>query len=130
MFGLGTPTGAPSYVARGELGRVSRLRTRNGTWAVKELELFLPTPDEADMNVDLQESMLAAGVSLPRPRRTTDGHALFGNIRVYEWLDMTAIDVDRRRRRRTGRRGARPHPPAHTGRERAAGPLVLRCAEP
>ena len=93
MFGLGTPTGAPSYVARGELGRVSRLRTRNGTWAVKELELFLPTPDEADMNVDLQESMLAAGVSLPRPRRTTDGHALFGNIRVYEWLDMTAIDV-------------------------------------
>ena len=93
MFGLGSPTGALSYVARGELGRVSRLRTRTGTWAVKELELFLPTPDEADMNVDLQESMLAAGVSLPRPRRTTDGRALFGNIRVYEWLDMTAIDV-------------------------------------
>ena len=94
MFGLGAPTGPLSYVARGELGRVSRLRTRTGTWAIKELELFLPTPDEADSNVDLQESMLAAGVALPRPRRTTDGRALFGNIRVYEWLDMTAINAD------------------------------------
>ena len=93
VFGLGVPPAPLTYVARGELGRVSRLPTRTGTWAVKELELFLPTPAEADMNADLQESMLDAGVSLPRPRRTTDGHALFGNIRVYEWLDMAAVGV-------------------------------------
>ena len=29
----------------------------------------------------------------PRPRRTADGHGLFGNVRVYEWLDMTPIPV-------------------------------------
>jgi Ser/Thr protein kinase RdoA (MazF antagonist) len=62
-------------------------------WAVKEIELFLPTVDEADANVALQESMLDAGVNLPRPRRTVDGHGLFGNVRVYEWLDMTPIPV-------------------------------------
>ena len=91
VFGLGVPVGPPSYVARGELGRVSRLATAAGVWAVKEIELFVPTVNEADANVELQESMLDAGINLPRPRRTVDGHGLFGNVRVYEWLDMTPI---------------------------------------
>ena len=78
-------------MARGEPGRVSRLPTTSGTWAIKEIELFLPTDDQADANVELQESMLDAGVHLPRPRRTVDGHALFENIRIYEWLDMTPV---------------------------------------
>jgi len=100
-FALGVPTGPLSYVARGELGRVWRLATTSGVWAVKEIELFVPTVGEADANVELQEWMLNAGVSLPRPRRTVDGHALFGNVRVYEWLDLTPIpagdvDVDER----------------------------------
>ena len=43
VFGLGTPKGPPSYVARGELGRVSRLATTTGSWAIKEIQLFLPT---------------------------------------------------------------------------------------
>ena len=90
-FDLGAPAGPLSYVARGELGRVSRLVTEDGRWAVKEIELFVPTVDEADANVELQESMLAAGVHLPRPRRTVDGHGLFENVRVYEWLDMTPV---------------------------------------
>jgi hypothetical protein len=81
-FELGEPTGPLSYMARGELGRVSRLPTTAGHWAVKEIELFLPTPEEADANLQLQESMLDAGVHLPRPRRTLDGHALFQNVRV------------------------------------------------
>jgi Ser/Thr protein kinase RdoA (MazF antagonist) len=93
LFGLGTPIGQPRYVARGEIGRVSRLTTKAGTWAVKEIDHFVPTVDEADANADLQELMLDAGVSLPRPRRTVDGHALFGNVRVYEWLDITPIAV-------------------------------------
>ena len=92
-FGLGLPMAAPSYVARGELGRVSRLTTAAGVWAVKEIELFVPTIEEADANVELQESMLEAGVNLPRPRRTVDGHALFDNVRVYEWLDLRPIPV-------------------------------------
>jgi Ser/Thr protein kinase RdoA (MazF antagonist) len=92
-FGLGAPAGPLSYVGRGELGRVSRLVTADGSWAVKEIELFVPTVDEADANVELQESMLAAGVHLPRPRRTVDGHGLVENVRVYEWLDMTPVKV-------------------------------------
>jgi Ser/Thr protein kinase RdoA (MazF antagonist) len=90
-FDLGTPTAALSYVARGELGRVSRLATTAGMWAIKEVELFVPTVEEADANVSLQESMLAAGVDLPRPRRTVEGHGIFGNIRVYEWLELSAL---------------------------------------
>jgi Ser/Thr protein kinase RdoA (MazF antagonist) len=90
-FDLGAPTAAPAYVARGELGRVSRLQTHTGVWAVKEVELFVPTVEEADANAALQESMLAAGVDLPRPRRTVDGHGIFENVRVYEWLDLTAV---------------------------------------
>jgi thiamine kinase-like enzyme len=90
-FDLGAPTAALMYVARGELGRVSRLETRAGVWAIKELELFVPTVEEADANVALQESMLAAGVDLPRPRRTVEGHGIFENVRVYEWLDLTAL---------------------------------------
>ena len=30
--------------------------------------------------------MLDAGLSLPGPRRTLDGHGLSGNVQVYEWL--------------------------------------------
>jgi Ser/Thr protein kinase RdoA (MazF antagonist) len=90
-FDLGVATGPLSYVARGELGRVSRLPTAAGLWAVKEIELFLPTPEEADANLQFQESMLDAGVNLPRPRRTVDGQALFQNVRVYEWLDLMPV---------------------------------------
>src|SRR6478736_1824614 len=97
MFGLGVAAGPLSYVARGELGRVSRLATSAGVWAIKEIDLFVPTVDEADANVELQELMIDAGLRLPCPRRTVDGHGVFGNVRVYEWLDMSPLarnDVD------------------------------------
>jgi hypothetical protein len=92
-FDLGAPTSPLSYVARGELGRVSRLATTAGVWALKEIDLFLPTLEVADANVDLQESMLDAGVNMPRLRRTVDGHGLFRNVRVYEWRDMSPVPV-------------------------------------
>jgi Ser/Thr protein kinase RdoA (MazF antagonist) len=98
-FALGRPRGPVASVSWGELGRVSRLVTTTGVWAIKEIELFVPTVDDADANVELQESMLRAGLSLPRPRRTVDGHGLFRNVRVYQWFDLTALpdgddDVD------------------------------------
>jgi hypothetical protein len=92
-FALGVPAGPPLYVARGELGRVSRLTTTTGAWPIKEIELCVPTVDEADTNVELQQLMVDAGVHLPRPRLTVDGHGLFGNVRVYEWLDITPVVV-------------------------------------
>ena len=76
----------------------------------------MPTVDEADANVGLQESMLDAGVNLPRPRRTVDGHGLFGNVRVYEWLDMTPIPVGDRDSGGAGRRVTRSHARARTDR--------------
>ena len=69
----------------------------------------MPTVDEADANVELQESMLDAGVNLPRPRRTIDGHGLFGNVRVYEWLDLTPVPVGDLDSGEAGRRVTRPH---------------------
>ena len=122
VFGLGVPTEPLSYVARGELGRVSRLATTAGVWAVKEIELFVPTVDEADANVELQESMLDAGVNLPRPRRTLDGHGLFGNVRV---LRMAGHDSRPRRRPRRGGAGRRGHSLACTcTRRRRIGLLI------
>ncbi|MFI6990992.1 hypothetical protein [Nonomuraea wenchangensis] len=35
-YGLGEPVGPAVYAARGELGRIWRLDTRRGSWAVKE----------------------------------------------------------------------------------------------
>ena len=32
--------------------------------------------------------MLAAGVPIPRPRRSVEGHAIATGVRVYEWLDL------------------------------------------
>jgi Ser/Thr protein kinase RdoA (MazF antagonist) len=96
MFALGAPAGPMSFVARGELGRVSRLATTTGRWAIKEIELFVPTVEEADANTDFQETMLAAGVDLPCPRRTVDGHALFDNVRVYEWREMVSVTMAER----------------------------------
>jgi len=50
-FGLGRPVGSLAFVARGELGRVYRLDTVRGSWAIKEILAFLPTSAEADANI-------------------------------------------------------------------------------
>jgi len=38
-YGLGALVGDPVYAARGEQGRIWRLATRSGSWAVRELLL-------------------------------------------------------------------------------------------
>lgn len=50
-YGLGAVTGAPVYADRGEQGRIWRLETRGGAWAVKEL--LLPVA-EADAVMDVR----------------------------------------------------------------------------
>ena len=65
-FGLGRPSGTAVAAARGELGRIWRLETATGTWAVKEI--FEPgTEAAAQADVAFQEAALAAGVPMPRP---------------------------------------------------------------
>jgi Ser/Thr protein kinase RdoA (MazF antagonist) len=96
-FGLGTPAGEAQVAARGELGRVWRLTTSRGSWAVKEL-WDPPTELGARNDVALQLAALDAGIVAPRPQVGPDGNvlatvrALDGSprtVRVYAWVDLT-----------------------------------------
>ncbi|SEG90927.1 Phosphotransferase enzyme family protein [Nonomuraea solani] len=88
-YGLGEPLGPPAYAARGELGRIWRLDTASGTWAVKEL--LVPVEErDARADVAFQLAAAAAGVRLPRPRPTLEGTVMCGGFRVYEWVDLAA----------------------------------------
>ncbi|HEY2443604.1 MAG TPA: aminoglycoside phosphotransferase family protein [Streptosporangiaceae bacterium] len=64
--------GAPVYADRGEQGRIWRLETRGGAWAVKELLLPVAEAD-AVMDVRFQLGASAAGIPLPLPRPARDG---------------------------------------------------------
>src|SRR6266446_5594150 len=99
-FDLGDMTGDPVFAARGELGRIWRLDTARGSWAVKEplVPIF-----EADAAKDARFQLAArsAGIPLPFPRLTRDGRVVlpagrsantFG-IRVYQWVELAADDL-------------------------------------
>ena len=96
-FDLG---GGPAIVgppARGEQGRVWRLTSSRGTFAVKEM-FGRWTEDEVRVAADYQDAVTAAGVHVPRIVRTTDGDVLFASsddrplIRVYAWTDLREPD--------------------------------------
>jgi Ser/Thr protein kinase RdoA (MazF antagonist) len=95
-YGLGRPVGPPAYAARGELGRIWRLDTDRGCWAVKEA---LVPVDEAAAEADVvfQQAAAAAGVPLPAPVRAGDGRVVLPGVeagasayglRVYAWADL------------------------------------------
>jgi Ser/Thr protein kinase RdoA (MazF antagonist) len=95
-YGLGAAQGPPEYADRGERGRIWRLITDRGRWAVKESDEPLD-PADAERDVAFQEAAAAAGVPLPRPVRTTAGRVLLPGaeahspaaaLRVYEWVDL------------------------------------------
>ncbi len=99
-YGLGRPTGLIALAARGELGRIWRLETSTGRWAVKEL---LRPADEtaAREDVAFQEAALAAGVPMPRPIPAPDGRVISEvpapdrrvEVRVYTWVDLAGREV-------------------------------------
>lgn len=96
-FVLGTAVGPATLADHGERGRIWRLTTERGTWAVKQV---LGPPDEARASADIafQDAAAAAGIHLPRPVRTRDGAALLdgaalpgaadGAFRVFAWVDL------------------------------------------
>ena len=95
-YQLGTALSHPVLAARGEQGRVWRLDTDSGSYAVKEL-LVRQGEAEAAEDVAYQEAVLATGLlRLPSPRRTGRGRVLSEHgphqVRVYEWHDLLAID--------------------------------------
>jgi aminoglycoside phosphotransferase (APT) family kinase protein len=84
-------------VARGEQGRVWRLDTDTGVFAIKEL-VIRQLPADAAADVAYQEAVLAIGaVPMPRPIRTVAGQVLVDvaghQVRAYEWVDLLATDT-------------------------------------
>jgi Ser/Thr protein kinase RdoA (MazF antagonist) len=95
-FALGRATGAAVPVARGEMGRVWRVDTDRGWFAVKEL---LEPMDEASAQADIafQLAAIDTGVPMPRPILQPDGAALAtverpggstATFRAYTWMDL------------------------------------------
>jgi Ser/Thr protein kinase RdoA (MazF antagonist) len=96
-YGLGTPVADLMLAARGEQGRVWRLDTTSGTFAVKEL-LLRQVERDAAADVAYQEAALAAGtLSMPQPIRTLSGHVLLEiaghQVRAYTWVDLLPSDT-------------------------------------
>lgn len=95
-YGLGRPVADLVLSARGEQGRVWRLDTTSGSYAVKEL-LIRQVERDAAADVGYQETVLAArSVDLPLPLRTTDGQVLLRvsehQVRTYAWADLLPSD--------------------------------------
>jgi len=90
-FGLGAVTAEPFVAARGHQGRVWRLTTHRGSYAVKELLIRL-TEDDVRVDVALQSTMVGRGVYAPRPVLTGSGAALVtvdgAQFRAYTWMDL------------------------------------------
>ncbi len=97
-FSLGTPIDGAVSVARGEMGRVWRLDTDRGRYAVKEL--FYPSDDaDAQADVAFQHAALDAGLPMPRPITRPDGRVLLElerpggamvAFRAYQWVELAA----------------------------------------
>jgi len=96
VFALGEPAGEMVLAARGEQGRIWRLESDRGSFAVKEL-LLRQHPADAQLDALFQETVAAAAtVMLPRPVRTPGGavlHEVGGHqVRAYEWVDLLPED--------------------------------------
>ena len=101
-FGLGRVLGLPAVAARGEMGRIWRLETATGTWALKEVFTVEPSA-VADARADaaFQELALARGIPMPRPVRALDSRVLvtvgpaadLRSVRVYSWVDLRPRDA-------------------------------------
>jgi Ser/Thr protein kinase RdoA (MazF antagonist) len=95
-YGVGAPVSEMIMVARGEQGRVWRVDTDMGAFAIKEL-IIRQTPADAAADVAYQEAVLAASaVLMPRPIRTVAGQVLVDvarhQVRAYEWVDLLPMD--------------------------------------
>ena len=95
-YGVGSPIREMILVARGEQGRVWRLDTDQGAFAIKEL-IIRQTPGDAFADIAYQEVVRATGaVPMPRPIRTVDDHVIVDlgehQLRAYEWVDLLAVN--------------------------------------
>jgi aminoglycoside phosphotransferase (APT) family kinase protein len=95
-YDVGSPIREMILVARGEQGRVWRLDTDQGAFAIKEL-IIRQAPAEASADAAYQEVVRATGtVPMPRLIRTPDDRVTVDlaeyQLRGYEWVDLLAVD--------------------------------------
>jgi Ser/Thr protein kinase RdoA (MazF antagonist) len=94
VFGLGRPTGEPAEVARGAMGRIFRVESSTGVWAVKELFEHgrTATVQQLEEQASFVDAAAGAGVAAPRIVRSVDGAvvALVDGVRwrAFEWVDV------------------------------------------
>jgi aminoglycoside phosphotransferase (APT) family kinase protein len=89
-FGLGSEAVLVGPVATGRLGRIWRLTTDRGRYAVKDSHLPIDAADVA-RDAAYQDLVRAHGVAMPAVVRTPAGEALAnvdGPVRAYAWVDL------------------------------------------
>ena len=96
-YSLGSDAAVVGPVARGELGRVWRLSTSLGTWAVKEPSERASEPDARE-DAAYQDAVLAAHIPIPPVVLTVDGDVLADlgqvQVRVYGWIDLFEPNIN------------------------------------
>ncbi|GAA5159677.1 hypothetical protein GCM10011366_21480 [Ornithinimicrobium tianjinense] len=95
-FGLGRHPSLADQPEHGRQGRVWRLTTTAGRFAIK-LPYAAPDPRSVAADATYQDSLLTRGVRLPPVVRTPDGEVLqeiegWGVVRVYGWADVCPPD--------------------------------------
>ena len=89
-FGLGGGATLVGPVATGRLGRIWRLTTERGSFAVKDSRLPIE-PDEVERDAAYQDVVRAHAVPMPAVVRTPSGEVLAeveGAVRAYAWVDL------------------------------------------
>ena len=83
-------------VARGYMGRIWRLDTDGGSWAVKE-SLAPVDRDHARVTATFESAAAAAGVPLPEPVLADDGdpvRVVAGReLRCHRWVDLAELNT-------------------------------------
>jgi aminoglycoside phosphotransferase (APT) family kinase protein len=97
-YGLGAGARLEGPVARGEQGRVWRITTDQGAFAVKEaFEAFAePDPEAVRRHAAFQRFARAAGVPAPDVLEPESGPLLWvdgAQVRVYTWVDLCERDT-------------------------------------
>ena len=81
-YGVGAPISEMIMVARGEQGRIWRVDTDAGAFAIKEL-IIRQTPADAVADVAYQEAVLATrAVPMPRPIRRWPARSLLMSLGI------------------------------------------------
>jgi len=94
-FGLGRAISLSEPLARGELGEIRRLRSDQGTFAVKQ-EFESSSVEEAETSAAYHRVCWEAGIPTPEPLRARSGGFTAevdrARVRVFGWVELAEPD--------------------------------------